>query len=86
MSMYPSIPITPAKKVMVLWGNPQRGVIHLGTTEMNMAMRIAREWFSENDHFFHLEYFPPYDRMWGDESCITIDYGSHSNFVYCIPI
>lgn len=78
------VPILAHQPVMVLWGN-RNGAIHIGTTDMNLAMGLAMDWFRENDHFFHLEYFPPYHRMWGDEKCVTIDYGSHANFIFCIP-
>lgn len=85
MAIPSGIPIPAPQKVMVMWGNAS-GAIHIGTTAMNMVMGMAMDWFRENDHFFHLEYFPPYQRMWGDEKLVIIDYGSHNNFLYCIPI
>lgn len=83
--VHPGIPIPATQKVRVLWGNSHYA-IEIGQTDMNLALGLAREWFSENDHFFHLENFPPYTRMWGDEKMVTIDYGSYTNFLYCIPI
>lgn len=71
--------------VRVLWGNP-RGVIQVGKTTLDRAMALGREFFQENDHFFHLEHFPPYNRMWWDADVAIIDYGSWTNFIYCIPV
>lgn len=81
---HPGIPIPASQNVRVFWGNSNYA-IEIGTTPMNMVMGLAREWFAENDHYFHLEHFPPYTRMWGDEKMVTIDYGSYTHFLYCIP-
>lgn len=81
------IPIPANQKVNVYWGAIGSGIgIHIATCQMNDAMRCAREWFQENDHYFNLENFPPYYRMWGTEKILRIDYGSYANYIYCIPV
>lgn len=82
--MATSLPIHDYQPVNVFWGGSGAKIL-IGTCPFNRASSFAREWFAENDHFFHLEAFPPYQRMWGDKNCVKIDYGSHVNFLYCIP-
>lgn len=52
------IPIHAYQPVRVFWGG-SGSVIELGTCPMNMVLGFAREWFAENDHFFHLDKFLP---------------------------
>lgn len=73
------------QEVNIYWGN-QHYAIYIGKTPMRRAMTLADEWFKENDHFFYLEHFPPYRRFLHHESYIMVDYGSYSNFLYCIPV
>ena len=84
MAVPNGIPIKAYQPVNVYWGNAGYAIL-IGTTPMNMAWSLARDWFEQNDHYFHLEYFPPYQRFWGDENCVKIDYGSHAHYLYCIP-
>ena len=81
---HPGIPIPATEIVDVYWGNSSYA-IHITRTQMNMALSLAREWFWENDHYFHPDNFPPYQRMWGDKKCVKVDYGSHAHYLYCIP-
>lgn len=76
----------PYTMVDVYWGSPAWGVFKLGTCAANLAYGMAHVWFNENDHFFHIENFPPYQRVINNGECLVIDYGSHSNFVYLFPI
>lgn len=78
------IPIKAYQPVNVYWGCSGYAIL-IGTAPMNMAWSLARGWFEQNDHYFHLEYFPPYQRFWGTEDCVMIDYGSHAHYLYCIP-
>lgn len=78
------IPIPAYQPVRVFWGNHSYA-IEVGTCPMNMVLSFVHEWFEDNEHYFHLEHFPPYRRFWGTEKCVLIDYGSHSHFIYCIP-
>lgn len=79
-------PINPAYTMVdVFWGN--RGyAVKIATCQANDAMAAAWEWFRENDHFFHLENFPPYQRFLDHGTHTVIDYGSHANFLFLIPV
>lgn len=72
--------------VDVLWGNATSSAIKVCTCYGKDAMAKAREWFSENDHFFHLDQFPPYMRIIPCNGYLYIDYGSWANFLYIFPI
>lgn len=78
-------PIPATSMVNLYWGN-QHYAIQIATCPANMAMGEAFQWFKENDHFFHLENFPPYQRFLDFGSHVMVDYGSHANFLYLIPI
>lgn len=79
------LPISPNTAVNVYWGGAKYGIL-IGTCRMASAYQFAREWMEENSHYFHVENFPPYQRMWGDENCMKIDYGSYTHYLYCIPL
>lgn len=69
--------------VNVYWGNDNYA-IYIGKTAREYAMKMAFDWFKENDHYFHLENFPPYQRIWGDEYLKMVDYGSHAHYLYFV--
>lgn len=81
-SKYPLIP--DHQKVRIFWGGFQ-SVFEIGSAPMEKVMGVATEWFAANDHYFHLDKFPPFIRKWGNEKMVTIDYGSYVHFLYCIP-
>lgn len=72
----------------VFWGN-RNYVIELGDgADLRECMRLANNWFQENDHFFHLDKFPPFRRIIGELEGTTtkvVDYGSYVNFLFFIP-
>lgn len=77
--------MAPDQRVRVLWGN-ENFAIEIGECQMDKAVGFARMWFAENDHYFHLDKFPPFVRVWGTKRIAYVDYGSYAHFLYCIPI
>lgn len=71
--------------VDVLWGNPYDGAIKICTCYGLHAITKAWWWFQENDHFFHLDKFPPCTSVILHDGYLCIDYGSWHNFLYIIP-
>lgn len=78
-------PIPATRVVNLFWGNTNYAV-QIATCHANDAMREAREWFEENDHYFHLENFPPYQRFINHDGYVSIDYGSYMHFLYMVPV
>lgn len=77
-------PFPATTQVNVYWGNSNYA-IKIATCQANDGMREAMAWFRENNHYFHLENFPPYHRLISHPECAIIDYGSYVHFLYFIP-
>lgn len=71
--------------VNMYWGNAHYAVCVARNVLSKNCLIHWKEFLEEYSDYFHIDQFPPYNRLWVEGDTVLMDYGSHEHYLYIIP-